>query len=489
MRCTTDAELVHEVNGVEIDRFTHSYNTQVGPVVLGADLDRSPYVQMQVAAVLMYDRALSEAEQAELESYLDSRYAVSGASGPSTQSDQVTLFPGESVAIDVLGNDSSAVGLDSGSVVLSTAPANGTAIVDEASGEIVYTHDGAGADDVFAYTVSDQLGRISAPTQVSVLVGNPVPQVEDDAGLVAVVGGSVVVDVLANDTDESDALDASSVTVVSAPQSGLASVDPQTGEITYEHDGGTAVSDSFTYTVADAAGGVSAEATVSIGIAGNDPSPVAQDDAITLSSGGSASIDVLANDTDNAELNAASVVIVQSPLNGVATVDGVTGVITYTHDGITANDEFSYTVMDTFGQVSNEARVQISNLPGAGLVMHFEADALVSSDAQGAVLAVQDRSGRGNDLSGVGDVSVLPDALNGRAVFDFDGDGDALVREAAFNGLPVGSGARTVYQVVRYESAGSGGFGYGQPGIEPCVRSACAGSRRAASNQWVWWGE
>ena len=309
-------ELVHEVNGLEIDRFTHSYNTRVGPVVLGADLDQSPYVQMQVAAVLMYDRALSEAEQAELESYLDSRYAVSGASGPSTQSDQVTLFPGESVVIDVLGNDSSTVGLNNGSVVISTAPSNGSVVVDAASGEIVYTHDGSDADDTFAYTVSYQLGRISAPTQVSVLVGNPVPQVQDDSALVAVVGGSVVIEVLANDTDESDALDVSSVSVVSAPQSGLASVDLQTGQISYEHDGGTAVSDSFTYTVADEAGGVSAEATVSVGIAGNDPVPVAQDDVLTLSSGGSASLDVLSNDTDDGELNPASVVIVQSPLNG-----------------------------------------------------------------------------------------------------------------------------------------------------------------------------
>ena len=173
--------------------------------------------------------------------------------------------------------------------------------------------------------------------------------------------------------------------MVSGPQSGLHKCgSAERAKSLYEHDGGTAVSDSFTYTVADAAGGVSAEATVSIGIAGNDPSPMAQDDVIALSSGGSVSIDVLANDTDNGELNPASVVIVQSPLNGVASVDGVTGVISYTHDGITPNDEFSYTVMDAFGQVSNEARVQVSNLPGAGLVMHYEADALVSKRCAGS---------------------------------------------------------------------------------------------------------
>ena len=97
-------ELVHEVNGLEIDRFTHSYNTRVGPVVLGADLDQSPYVQMQVAAVLMYDRALSEAEQAELESYIASKYNVEGVGSPVAQADEIEIGVGSEISIDALAN-------------------------------------------------------------------------------------------------------------------------------------------------------------------------------------------------------------------------------------------------------------------------------------------------------------------------------------------------------------------------------------------------
>jgi hypothetical protein len=53
---------------------SHTYNTVLINMVLGAELDSSPYVDMQVAAVLVYDRALTESEQSEVLAYLQGKY-------------------------------------------------------------------------------------------------------------------------------------------------------------------------------------------------------------------------------------------------------------------------------------------------------------------------------------------------------------------------------------------------------------------------------
>lgn len=87
------------------------------------------------------------------------------------------------------------------------------------------------------------------------------PTAVDDEGSV-VEGGTVDLDVLANDSDpEGSDL---TPTVVDAPTNGTTTVNPD-GTITYAHDGSNTVSDEFTYSVSD---GVNASepATVSITI-------------------------------------------------------------------------------------------------------------------------------------------------------------------------------------------------------------------------------
>jgi hypothetical protein len=60
-------------NGVEIARWSHSYNTVLSKLVIAAEIKRG-FVGMEVAAVLVYDRALSPSEQATVESYLQNKY-------------------------------------------------------------------------------------------------------------------------------------------------------------------------------------------------------------------------------------------------------------------------------------------------------------------------------------------------------------------------------------------------------------------------------
>jgi PKD repeat protein len=124
----------------------------------------------------------------------------------------------------------------------------------------------------FTLTVTDPQGLATSKSaslypDCSTLPNQPPGAQNDTAGVVR--GGSVVVDVLANDTDPDGLLVPSSVTIASPPASGSVQVNPQTGAITYTHNGGAATSDSFRYTVADDDGAPSNVANVAVTVSNN----------------------------------------------------------------------------------------------------------------------------------------------------------------------------------------------------------------------------
>ncbi|MBU6386589.1 MAG: tandem-95 repeat protein, partial [Planctomycetes bacterium] len=90
--------------------------------------------------------------------------------------------------------------------------------------------------------------------------------------------------------------------------------------------------------------------------------PVANNDTVSLAVGGTTQINVLSNDTDSTgAIDPKTVVIVTQPTAGTASVNATTGVITYTHNGLSARtDSLTYTVKDDKGLVSNVATVSIS---------------------------------------------------------------------------------------------------------------------------------
>ncbi|MBC8108843.1 MAG: NPCBM/NEW2 domain-containing protein, partial [Anaerolineae bacterium] len=90
--------------------------------------------------------------------------------------------------------------------------------------------------------------------------------------------------------------------------------------------------------------------------------PLANDDAAATQTGAGVLINVLSNDTDNdGTLVASSVAITTTPTNGTATVDPVTGRITYTPNAaFVGTDTFFYTVKDDDGATSNPAKVTIT---------------------------------------------------------------------------------------------------------------------------------
>lgn len=87
--------------------------------------------------------------------------------------------------------------------------------------------------------------------------------------------------------------------------------------------------------------------------------PTAVNDTATVTSGGSVTIPVTANDRGGlAAINPATVVITNTPSNGRVTANP-DGTVTYTSTG-GGTDSFRYTVQDTAGRVSNEATVTVT---------------------------------------------------------------------------------------------------------------------------------
>jgi regulation of enolase protein 1 (concanavalin A-like superfamily) len=106
---------------------------------------------------------------------------------------------------------------------------------------------------------------------------NSPPVAENDTAFVA-PGASVEIPVLTNDSDFDGGIDASTVTIVDLPQSGMATPDPVTGRIAYVHDGSPTTIDQFTYTVDDALGETSNIASVNVQVSSNPPAAIVSDD-------------------------------------------------------------------------------------------------------------------------------------------------------------------------------------------------------------------
>lgn len=281
-------------------------------------------------------------------------------------------------------------------------------------------------------------------------------------------GGTVITDILLNDTDSDGTVSQTTVFIVTQPQNGTVSINPNTGEATYTHNGSQVFSDSYAYHVSDDLGAVSNVATVNLTI--NDLAgspPLAVGDFVSGQTGASIEIAILANDSDeDGSLDPTTVNIEVLPDNGDVTVNFTTGVVTYQHDGgLTTGDSFRYTVMDNDARTSNIAVVNITigsqALPEAGLVLRLEPDAGIALGAGNVITSWNDISGSNNHLTAVGDPTLVAGALNGLPAVDLDGSGDRLERIGNVAGLPAGNSDRTVVLLANYQGNGYGGFSYG----------------------------
>ncbi len=172
-------------------------------------------------------------------------------------------------------------------------------------------------------------------------------------------GASVTFNILANDTDIDNALDISSVAIISGPSNGTLIYNGD-GTATYTHDGSETINDAFIYQVSDVAAAASNFAMVSINITPQNDAPIALDDNVIINEDSLAIIatsNILSNDSD-AEGDSLSITIDSQPSNGTITFDG-TGNYQYTPDAnFNGIDSFTYTIDDGNGG-SNTATVTI----------------------------------------------------------------------------------------------------------------------------------
>jgi hypothetical protein len=176
------------------------------------------------------------------------------------------------IRIDVLANDSDPADGDELSIDSVSEPSHGTAVA--VLGQIKYTpaENYAGADE-FSYTAADGNGG-TATAMVSITVNNvnDAPYAADDEAAVT-EDGSVLIDVLANDTDIDTEVSTGEAITLTGCENGLhGSAVLENGQVRYTPDGDFNGDDTFIYAIQDAAG-ATAEASVTVRVAAAPDAP------------------------------------------------------------------------------------------------------------------------------------------------------------------------------------------------------------------------
>jgi hypothetical protein len=208
--------------------------------------------------------------------------------------------------------------------------------------------------DSFTYDISDGNGGVATAT-VNVTV-NATPVAADDTATTD-EDVSVVIDVLANDTDaEGQPL---TVTLETAPLNGDVAITVE-NTCTYTPHADWHGSDSFTYRIEDGQGAADT-AAVSVTVTSVNDIPYAMDDMADMNEdSGSIMVDYLANDGD-ADGDTLTLDSTSGLAHGTLTESG--GVFTYTPDPNWYGTEYiTYSVVDGNGGTA-EAQLQIEVYP------------------------------------------------------------------------------------------------------------------------------
>ncbi len=233
-------------------------------------------------------------------------------------------------------------------IVSISSPSHGSAQISSGGDHIIYTPDVDFTSDSFTYTIDDGQGNTATATiSLDDSSGgggsNTLPELMDDSIYAVADGIPIVIDVLANDSDEDE--DTLTITAVSSPAFGTAVIDPG-GQITYT-PGTPFADDSFTYTVDDGSGSA-VTATVYLD---DDPYGAAPPEAVDDHIGGVTpgiplNILVLENDEDD-DHESLEITAATAPQAG--SVQLRDGYITYVPDVDFESDSFTYTIEDSAG--------------------------------------------------------------------------------------------------------------------------------------------
>ena len=272
---------------------------------------------------------------------------------PVVNADYATTNEDTPVVINVLANDTDVDGqLVPNSVASVTLPAHGTISINALTGAITYTPNlNYNGTDSFIYIACDNGTPLPSKCDTAVvhITINPVndaPIANNDTYTTnedTPINGNVSL----NDSDVDGPT--ATYTVLTGPTHGTLVLDPNSGIFTYTPNSNYNGPDIFTYQLCD--GGtpnLCDTATVTINVLPvNDP-PSVNGDNVTTPEDTPIAINVLANDFDvETAMNPASVTVLVQPLHGTVSVNGITGVITYTPNvNYNGTDSFIYQACD-----------------------------------------------------------------------------------------------------------------------------------------------
>ena len=285
--------------------------------------------------------------------------------------DTVQTNEDTSKAINVMSNDVFIGLLVNPSVSSVTQPSHGQAIKNGNTVTYVPNSNFFGTDS-FRYTLSNGLLTDTATVFVTVSSVNDSPSATNDLATTN-EDTMATISVLANDSD----VDGNILEVSSATQGSSGSTSITSNTIRYTPHVNFNGEDSFSYTIQDGNGG-SASATVLITINAVNDNPDATDDSFVTNEDESATVGVLANDSDP-DGHALVINSVTQGSNGQTTINA-DHTITYTPNAdFSGSDVFAYTVSDGHGG-QDTSNVSITISPIADLVIDKIQSGLVSSD-------------------------------------------------------------------------------------------------------------
>jgi large repetitive protein len=314
---------------------------------------------------------------------------VAGADSYSVNEDDVLT---KSAAEGVLANDTDVDGPFPLTATVADAPVHGTLVLDPDGGYTYTPFANYNGPDAFTYRVADGKGVFDVGTvSLTVAPVNDNPVAADDTATSVEDGGAISADVLANDTSAPDVGETLTITAVSDPANGTATIIGGGKSISYNPDPNYNGPDSFTYTISDGNGGT-ATATVNVTVTStNDPPDAIGDSADLNEDGGAQTIDVLANDLITPDSNETLTVgSVTQGLHGTVAIGPGGLTVTYTPNTDYAGpDAFIYTVSDGNGgsdfaavsvNVINDAADRLELVTSTGTLVFTEGDAAKAVD-------------------------------------------------------------------------------------------------------------
>ena len=283
---------------------------------------------------------------------------VEGNEAPIAVNDAVSMTrPDVSyIQFSPLGNDTP---LDSGLKIktVDTAEHGKTEIKNKTKIKYTPETDYVGTDS-FTYTVKDTLGRISAAATVTVTVNGPEMPVAVNQTVSMTKPGSSYISIYPLDDCTPKDTGLKIETVSKGEHTDTLILNSSKLKITYTPDTDYVGTDSFTYTVKDKLGRISAAGTVTVNIIGPTPPIAFEETDYLIGNVRNVNVSVLENDTVTG-IN--TVEVVAQPSNGTTSYRDDKTVIRYRrNDNFTSGtDSFTYKVLDAYNQPSNIVTVTI----------------------------------------------------------------------------------------------------------------------------------